>query len=401
MQYHLPRALAAKFLDQGREICRSLWDRETLIAHLDVEYVNFDFPAESYLDPRRAFELQAPAQQAILHGLRRRGIVPLHLLSGRGHHFVWRIRQSAPVFRELARIGQMPAHLSSYYAAWYGPGGEIICPELGAAFAGLGLVMEYMVHEVREEAAPASSIPIELTALNVKPQQRGREMISLDISEYGDPLNTRMIRVPFSVYLKPWQRWGILNEQIRSSVPLMVMIPLQDMTLWEGVENLRDAERARRLAAETHILIPNQEAGMERLVEDYLSSRLAGFHSWFYSQDHDPPESWPATYDRTPIQNFPESAAGILAFPNDALLKPAGIREVVNALLDANWHPRHIAGLIRSKYERNYDWGNLWYFYDAATRADFYTRVFAGLRELEQTVQPYADGARYAAGGNC
>ena len=41
--------------------------------------------------------------------------------------------------------------------------------------------------------------------------------------------------------------------------------------------------------------------------------------------------------------------------------------------------PRHIAGLIRSKYERNYGWGNHWYLYDAATRADFYARLFSGL----------------------
>jgi hypothetical protein len=46
------------------------------------------------------------------------------------------------------------------------------------------------------------------------------------------------------------------------------------------------------------------------------------------------------------------------------------------------WHPRHIAGLIRSKYERDYGWLAEWLIYDAATRADFYTRLFAGLIEV-------------------
>jgi hypothetical protein len=63
-------------------------------------------------------------------------------------------------------------------------------------------------------------------------------------------------------------------------------------------------------------------------------------------------------------------------------LKPAGIQHVVRALISKGWHPRHIAGLIRSKYERNYGWGREWFVYDAATRADFYTRIFAGAIEL-------------------
>jgi hypothetical protein len=68
--------------------------------------------------------------------------------------------------------------------------------------------------------------------------------------------------------------------------------------------------------------------------------------------------------------------------PNDALLRPDFLRQVVAGLLERGWHPRHIAGLIQSKYERDYRWLNLWYVYDAQTRADFHTRVLAGLIRL-------------------
>ena len=47
--------------------------------------------------------------------------------------------------------------------------------------------------------------------------------------------------------------------------------------------------------------------------------------------------------------------------------------------LALGWHPRHIAGLIRSRYERDFGWAWRWYFYDATLRADFYTRIFSGL----------------------
>jgi len=64
-------------------------------------------------------------------------------------------------------------------------------------------------------------------------------------------------------------------------------------------------------------------------------------------------------------------------FPNDLLLKPTGIRNVTECLLERGWHPRHIAGLIRSKFERDYDWGRQWIDYSPAMRADFYVRIFS------------------------
>jgi hypothetical protein len=79
----------------------------------------------------------------------------------------------------------------------------------------------------------------------------------------------------------------------------------------------------------------------------------------------------------------------ILENPNDLLLKPAGIRQITRTLLYLGWHPRHIAGLIRSKFERNYGWGREWYFYDAATRADFYTRMFTVLIKTQRDELKY------------
>ena len=64
--------------------------------------------------------------------------------------------------------------------------------------------------------------------------------------------------------------------------------------------------------------------------------------------------------------------------PNDLLLRPAYIRRLVRVMLALGWHPRHIAGLICSKYRRDFGWTQF-VNVDPATRADFYTRVFAGL----------------------
>jgi hypothetical protein len=69
----------------------------------------------------------------------------------------------------------------------------------------------------------------------------------------------------------------------------------------------------------------------------------------------------------------------MLAIPNDVLLHPSSMRLVTRVLLALGWHPRHIAGLICSRFSRDFDWRDQWSECDPATRADFYTRVFAGL----------------------
>ena len=366
----------SEFLDQGFDVSRSFWDRKFLIAHLDVEYVNFDFPAEPYIDPHRAFTLQKPVETAIEETLSEYGICPLHLITGRGHHFAWQFRQDSAVFRQVMAIGRLPDHLREFYHQSLDPDGDAISRDLGAAFAGLSLVMEFLANRILKAACKQCRIPVMLTEVSVSPQARGKEIISIDITEYGDPLHTRIVRMPFSVYLKPWYKGNILNEDL--DVPKSFVIPLHEMDVESGISVMRSAEEVQNLAKRTCTRIPDGSACMEELTADYLKSDLAEFHNFFYEEDHDPTEMWKSTYDRFELYALPEETRQVLETPNDLLLKPAGIRQVVRTLIPMGWHPRHIAGLIRSKYERNYGWGKEWYLYDAATRADFYVRVFSG-----------------------
>lgn len=376
--FKLPEDLSY-FLSQGIDVSRSLWDRKWLLAHLDLEYVNYDFPAEPYLDPERSFLMQRPAEQAIQKLLLDHGIAPLHVLSGRGHHFTWNINRESTAFGKLIQIGHLPLHLEKRYAESLAPVNEPIDRDLGAGYSGLALVMEFLGIRVRDLALKSSVLPVELSAVEVPPQLRGREMISIDITEYGDLLNTRLIRVPFSVYLKPWQKLGVLPDELKQRVPSMVAIPLFEMDVREGINVMRDLSAAASLATRASTQIPDQSKQMLDLINYYEQSDIARFHQWFYSQEHHAPEQWAETYDLVPLEILPPCIQYMLQFPNDLLLKPAGIRQLVRVMLSLGWHPRHIAGLIRSKFERNYGWGREWYFYDAATRADFYTRVFSGL----------------------
>ncbi len=387
------------FLKNELDLSRSLWDRKYLLAHLDIEYVNFDYEAEPYLDAPRTFRLQEPTVKAVERVLQEYRISPRHFISGRGHHFVWQIRRDSDLYYRLARLGRLSEGLKEYYQDRPAPTGEYVEEELGRAFVGLGMVMEFVAHHVRATARSDTLIPVELSALAVPPQERGREMISIDISEYGDPLCTRVCRVPFSVYLKPWRRLQSVSEAVRAEIPRMVLVPLHEMDTQEGFNAMRDLKSAEELATRASSTIPDETERMERLVDSYEHSSLASFHQWFYSENHEQVSQWPSTYDAMPLREYPECVEAVLENPNDILKQSVGYRLLVRALTAFNWHPRQIAGLIRSKFERDFDWGNEWIFYHAATRADFYTRIFSAQVYLGiDTLEDLSCEAIHAAG---
>jgi hypothetical protein len=373
-----PRELDS-FLDQDMDVARSLWDLECLVVDLDIEYVNFDFPAEPYLDMERSFRLQQRVEQVARRTLLEYGIEPLHLLSGRGHHFVWQIRRFSPVYSRLVEFGRITERLGHLYALRHPPRDLEIEPDLGKAFAGLGLIMEFLAHCIKQRGAPRSEIPVEVTAVEVGPATRGREMVSIDISEYGDPLHTRMLRIPFSVYRKPLEKGLTADPLLAVQIPSIYMVPVPGESFSDPSGLMRDPFQIMELARQTCTQIPDQTEATAALVEAYAESELRQFHDWYYEEDHDTPQDWALTYDQTPLENLPGCTRFILENPNDYLLKPAGIAQVTRAMMSMGWHPRHVAGLIRSKYERDYGWGPQWDQYDQAARADFYTRLFAGL----------------------
>ena len=209
-----PPSLLPEYLEAGMEVERSLWDRDSLIADIDIEYDNFDWPAAAWLDPERAFGLQAPVMDATLGILGHAGLDPLILVSGRGFHLVWAIARNSKAFSCLARLGRIPPTLEARYAQSCSPSGSKVDSDLGCAYAALGMVLEFVGQRVLSASATTCSVPVQLTAVEVGPGSRGREIVSFDISEYGDPLHRRHVRLPFSAYLKPRRFEWVLGEAV-------------------------------------------------------------------------------------------------------------------------------------------------------------------------------------------
>lgn len=352
----LPEAMA-----HGCELNRSLLDQSSLLVHLDLELVNFGRPWETYVHTLETFELQQPSVLAVQQVLAACGIAPLHLLSGRGHHFVWRVERHHEVFRRLALARFAEERCG-------GPG---VTPELARAHATVGRLMEFLCHEAIGRAEPGSRLPLRLTAV-----EDSSEIVSFDISEYGDPLAYRTIRVPFSVYRKA-EQINARTPFAEHELPPLVMIPLHEMDVWQGLEQMRDLTRVRALARRTSVKIPEQSDGTGLLLERYLCSPLADAHAWYYAQEPHDPEDWAQTYERVPLDILPVCVRAVLQEPNDALLKPAVLKHVVRTFLALGWHPRHVAGLIHSRYASDQGWIPHLHYYDPGLRADFYTRLYA------------------------
>jgi hypothetical protein len=318
-----PRALSelATSLQSNLEIFRSLWDRQSLLVDLDIEYVNFDDAAEPYIEFERTFALQEPLRRGIQKALLAYGIAPLHLLSGRGHHFIWRIGRDSACFARLAHLGRLPTSLQAQYKHIRAPGGETIDPALGKAFVGLGQVVEYFAAEMKRRCAPESKIPIELSAIEVGPGEKGRELISFDISQYGDPLPARFIRAAYSRYLKILQHREAIESRAISNRSSQFVIPIFEMDLSEAIRVMHNPEAVVELATYVPAKTPDCTLGTENLLNSYLSSELALFHGDFYATDPEPPERWPQTYNRIDTRQLPSCMQVVLQYPNDFLFR--------------------------------------------------------------------------------
>jgi len=361
---HPPHALD-RILDSGQDIARSLEDRISMLVHLDIEYVNFDNPAAAYLDAPRIFRLQEPLVEAIEARLLAFGIRYLHLITGQGHHFVWRVPKESPVAQSIAALGICtPADGSSSVA--------------DPMFQHLALLMEHFAHLVKRDAASHCEVPVEITAQHVGPGASGaREMLSIDLSEYGDPLHSRMIRIPYTIYQKPCLS-GLIGHG-HQRVSEFFTLPLHEMGLAQLLLDRQCPEKILALARRAGVRIPVHDRGTERLMDDYLKSDLCVFHRKFYAIAQGHPELSPQNDDQALLDLLPPCAVHVLTEPNDWLLKPSGMQLVTRCLLALGWHPRHIAGLIRSKFANPaHGWDETWRQYDPTLRAEFYVRLFSG-----------------------
>jgi hypothetical protein len=373
-----PESLDA-LLESGGDLARSLWDSASLLVHLDLDYLNVDLPGEAFVHPFETFFKLEPSYRATIDALDRFELPLLAVMTGEGYHFTGSIPLGDPVVHALASLApETPAWLASLperRPTWQA---DAMDAPHARSYVGLGLVIEHLAHEIMRRAAPRSLIPVVVNGTIVGDGAVGRECVSLDLSYAGDPLDVRHIRVAFGAYQKHRLRADMVGEAA-AGLPVLVALPRGRENLCTVLEAGRELDQAACRATTGSAVIPTVAPGVARLVDAYRDSPLARFHRAYYATSPHPAAAWPETYDRLDPSALLPCVAWPLTEPNDRLLQPAPIQHLTRFLMSRGWHPRHVAGVVYSRYARDHGWGDRWTHVDPWTRADFDVRVFAGM----------------------
>jgi len=370
-----------RLLDAGADISRSMWDTDSLLFHLDLDYLNPEQPAEPFLHPADVFFALEPVYAATRQVLHAFGIDALEIVTGRGHHFSGRIPWTHPVVHHLAElVPEMPAWHATMAARMPEWMTHTLDEAQARAYTGIGMLVEHLAHLILRRAAPHTSIPVVFNGTEVGGTGlAGRACVSIDFSYAGDPLDVRHIRVAFGAYQMHRFRPDIFGHDVAHDIPVIAAVPRAHRSLFKILTDARRPSSAALDAEHRSVEMPDVAQGIASLLVDYMPTRLAAFHREFYRAAPHPPARWPETYDRFDPATLAPCIGAPLVHPNDLLLQPARIQYLTRGLLAHGWEPRHIAGLVHSRYAADHGWGERWSRQDARTRAEFDVRVFAGL----------------------
>lgn len=372
-------------LDNALDIHRSVWDRDNFVGVLDMEYFSKAFPGESYLAPERIFTLLEPVYRCTSDILAGYGIPLFANTTGQGYNFgifVSKENRAFPVINDILEMGHLEQALEYDYGHPSPKRGHPVPEEDGKAFDVMGKVCEFLCHRIRAESlGQGLSIPVvvgDIVCGNEK-----REAISLDLSLYVNPLHTRSIRFPFSVYSKHLLKTSIIGEIVARNRGYLFCIPRStkngELSLFKILQAREDIDHTIKLAKTTDCCIPDHSEGFSLLLKDYKTSALYSFHHEYDAVEQDDRSVWPQSYDRFDLNSIPPCAAQLLSCPNPLLLQPTGIRHIVRVLMAMGWHPKHIAGLAYSKYVRDYGWEVNFKRYDPLRWATVWVRIYAGM----------------------
>ena len=361
-------------LARGRDVARSLWDTRSLIFLIDLDYQNLDCPAEPFTHPAEMLFKLERAYATTLSVLAASGIHPLVTGSGRGYHFVGRVPLDSPVVDTLAAIGHVPLWHARHATAASRMGQPAMAARQAAAADGLGLVIEFLVQSILHRSERRSIVPVVLNGTTVGSGLIGRECVSIDFSHVGDPLDMRHVRMGFSAYQWHRARPDIFGGGV-AALPPLACAPRTARPLEGFIRAGRTLEDAARIAARESGELPDISSGVARALDAYRESALALFHEDFRAALQDDA----VDHDFEIPADLPPCILRPLLQPNDLLLKPEYLQNLVRGLLSRGWTAAAIARLVAREYSRDHQWGDRWNSIDAQSRARFDVRVFAGL----------------------
>jgi len=404
-------------LGDGPDVFRPIISRHGVLGVFDLEYYNTRNKELLFLPLRREMsdipekfgfhdlvfrEYLEPVYQRISSAL---GDETIADMTWSGYHFLTEIKRESPVYNKLLMLGW---HLRDKNAE--GPlmpnnqemaikmAINIRClePQLIAAYSAIdeadikrrvpttiadgvvytmfGRILEYLCHCVISDTQKEIDVPITIC-------DSADQGISLDISQYGDPVYMRIIRSAFSSWDKHNMN-GFVSDLV-GEAPFLDVVrkygKFENNNLPELFELARDYESSIEYAKNFSGKIPAAGTRIFNLALQYENSLLRRFHKDFDDVEHDPDNS---TYMLAEFdERFDARARQLMAAPNPELMQPKNLKWFSEHLLLHGINSKHIGGIIAARYEaEDKGWKQkYWSKYLTRTRANFWARVYCGL----------------------
>lgn len=384
-------------LGQGPDIFRPLATRNGVLGVLDIEYYNWDkktlfLPAEEKefgMRDKIFREQLEPIYQILSQTFGEECIIDT---TWSGYHLLTEIWKHSSVYDLLFELGKSwredgtPRCLEKQLIAAYN---EIHQDDLkrnqgtdlddGVVYQQFGRVLEFLSHQIVPQVQGKVSLPVTIC-------DSTEECLSLDLSQYADPVYMRIIRSVFS----SWDK----HNQIESLSQMVGKPPFLDVVRRYGAyENselgqvfslAQDYGRAAEYNQQFSNGIPRAGKKTLALIEQYAQSKLYTFHQEFDKVEHD------ITDEKYKLAKFDHALSWdireMMEYPNPTLLQPRNLKRLTEELMSKGWHPKHIGGMLAGRYEaEGKGWDKkYWSKYNPRTRANFWARTYAALALREK-----------------
>jgi hypothetical protein len=304
------------------------------------------------------------------------------ITTGQGYNFDVQVTKKSTVFEDLVELGHVETTLLQDYSQPTAQSGRPV-PEADArAFDAMGKLMEFLCHKILIHLS-RRSLPIPTVIGDIVCGNERREAVSLDLSLYIHPVHTRSIRCPFSLYSKHQLTGDTPGDATAENLKTLFCVPRRTfkakLSLADILDMRRSEKRSIQQARRVSTYIPEQHKGFGNLIAEYRRSALYDFHREFDAVVQDNISDWTRGYDRFDLDSIAPCIAQAFRYPNPLLLQPTNLRAIVRTFISLGWHPKHIAGIIYSKYMRDFRWEVDFSRYNAHRWANVWVRIYSGM----------------------
>ncbi len=385
--YKRPKKLS-HVLDNGWDLSRSLRDYYSNIFSIDLEAVHTKFEKSFSDNPLEVLKDNELTYNTLTNILDSAEIKYMSMLTGKGTHIITKVEKDSELQKKLILLGDKTPETviskSELIAFEYSRDKKEEVNAMKTYYA-LGKITHYLETIIRERMK--SDNIHNLVSTDFKGFYEKIRII--DRTSFGDPLFRRSDRVLGSSHQK-----AIISGANADNGKVFITLPLmRDMKIEELLEIREDYKNGYSSAA---ALLEDYTDSMPHinlenflfLLDGYLKSDIKKFHDLF--ENHKPTDiQSTATYENIYnllVENYSPgcvfqclkseyhntSAGELLKNPNWVLL-------ISGVLVSLGVHPKHIATVIRSRYEN--EKSGLWHefgrptSYDANLRAQYWAQT--------------------------